>query len=73
MDKIFRKRNVTRLYRKWQLKTVPRELWKGGLDILVIQEVSWGNGGTDRADALILYAKTNKSHELGIGFLCTRE
>jgi hypothetical protein len=55
MDKRFSTWKVRILCRTGALKTVARELGKYELDLVVIQEVRWEKGGTERAEDYIFF------------------
>jgi exonuclease III len=66
---IFGSWNVRSLHRTGALKTVARELGKGRLDFVGVQEVRWEKGGTERAeDYTFFYGERNGVHQLGTGF-----
>jgi hypothetical protein len=51
------------------LKTISRKLAKYKLDLVQVQEVSWGKGGTEPADNYtFFYGNGNADHHLGTGF-----
>jgi hypothetical protein len=61
--------NVRSFYRIGSLKTVARELGKCKLDLVVVQEVRWEKGGTERAvDCTFFYGQGNGDYQLGTGF-----
>jgi hypothetical protein len=54
--------------------TVARELARYKLYLVGVAEIRWNNGGTVRAgEYTFFYGNGNKSHQLGTGFLYTRE
>ena len=66
--------NVMSLYRSGSLMTVVRELEKYKLHLVGVQEVMWDKGCTARAgDYTFLYGIGTENHQLGTGFLYTRE
>jgi exonuclease III len=66
--------NFRSLYRSGSLKTVAKELGKYKLDLVVVQEVRWDKGGTERAeDYTFFYAAWNEDYRLGTGLLYIRE
>jgi exonuclease III len=74
MDVRFRVWNVRSLYRMGSLMTVSSGLAKYKLDLVGVQEVRWEDRGTEPAGKyMFFYKKGNENHELGTGFLCTRE
>jgi hypothetical protein len=53
---------------------VAKEMSRYKLDLVGIQEVRWGGGGTEPAgEYTFSYGKGNENHELGIVFLYIRE
>jgi hypothetical protein len=51
------------------LTTVARELGKYKLELVVVQELRWEKGGTERAeDYTSFYGQGNGDHQLGTGF-----
>jgi exonuclease III len=68
MDMRFGTWNVRSLYKSGSLKTVARELGKYKLDLVGVQEVRWGKGGTERAEDYTFYGAGNVDHQLGTGF-----
>ena len=60
---------VRNMHRSGSLRTAARELAKYKLDLVGVQEVRWGKGGTVRAGAYIfVYGKGNENNQLGKGF-----
>ena len=58
--------NVLSLYGASSLTAAARELARYKLDLLCVQEVSWGKGGTVRAgDYIFFYGRGNDNHQLG--------
>jgi len=69
MDMRFGTCNVRSLYRTGSLKTVANELAKYNLDLIAVQEVSWVEGGSQRAgDYTFCYGNGNANHQLGTSF-----
>jgi hypothetical protein len=61
--------NVRNLYRAGSLTSAARELARYKLDLVGVQEVRWGNGGTVRAgDYNYSYGKGNENHKLETGY-----
>ena len=57
------------LYRAGSFTWAARELARYKLDLVGVQEVRWGKGGTVRAgDYNYSYGKGNENHHLGTGF-----
>jgi hypothetical protein len=57
---------IRSLYRSGSLKTVSSELAKYKLDLVGVQEVRWGKGGTEPAgDYTFFYGNGNAGHHVG--------
>jgi hypothetical protein len=60
---------VRSLYRAGSLMVVAEEISKYKLDLVGIQEVRWGRGGTEPAgEYTFFYSNRNENHELGTAF-----
>jgi hypothetical protein len=69
MDMRFGTWNVRSLYRAGSLRTVAEEVSTYKLDLLAVQDVRWGGGGTEsESEYTFFYGKVNGNHELGTGF-----
>jgi hypothetical protein len=69
MDMRFGTWNARHTYRAGCLRVVAGGLSKCRLDLLGVQEVRWGGGGTEPAgEYIFFYGKGNENHELGTGF-----
>jgi hypothetical protein len=74
MDVRFGTWNVRSMYRAGSLKAVAEEIAKYKLGLVGVQEVIWGEGGTEPAgEYTIFYGKGNENHELGTNFSYIRE
>jgi exonuclease III len=70
MDMRFGTWNVRSMYRAGSLRTVAEEISKYlyKLDLVGVQEVRWGRGGTEPSgEYIFFYGKGNENHELGTG------
>jgi exonuclease III len=69
MDMRFGTWDVRSLYRASSLRAVVEEISKYKFDLVGVQEVRSGGGGTEPAgEYTFFYGKTNENHELGTGF-----
>jgi hypothetical protein len=69
MDMRFGTWNVRSMYRAGSLMAVAKEIPKYKLDLVGVQEVRWGGGGTEPSgEYTFLYGQGNENHELGTGF-----
>jgi exonuclease III len=65
MDMRFGTWNVRSMYRAGLLRAVAEEISKYELELVGIQEVRWGRGGTESADEYAcFYGQGNENHEL---------
>jgi hypothetical protein len=63
MDMRFGTWNIIRLYRACSLRTVAEEMSKYKLDLVGVQEVRWGTGGTESAgEYTFFYGNGNENH-----------
>jgi exonuclease III len=69
MDMRFGTWNVRSMFRSGWLTVVAGEISKYKLDLLGVQEVKWGRGGTEPAGQYtFFYGKGKQNHELGTVF-----
>jgi exonuclease III len=69
MDMRFGTWNVRSMYRAGSLRAVAEEISKYKLDLVGVQELRWGGGGTEPAgEYTFFYGKENENYELGTGF-----
>jgi hypothetical protein len=63
MDMRFVIWNIRSMYRAGSLRTVVEEISKYKLDLVGVQEVRWGGGGTEPADKYtFFYGNGNENH-----------
>ena len=55
--------NMRILCRSASLKTVARKLARYRLDFVVVQEVTWGSGGTERGEDTFFCGKGDENHQ----------
>jgi exonuclease III len=60
--------NVKSMYRSGSLRAVAEKISKYKLDLVGVQEVRWGGGGTESADECTFFYGTGKNHEFGTVF-----
>jgi hypothetical protein len=66
MEMRFSTWKVRSMYRAGSLREVAEGISKYKLDIVGVEEVRWGGGGTELADEYtFFYVKGNENHELG--------
>jgi len=56
--------NVRNLYRAGSLSTVVGDVARYESDLVDVQEVRWGKGGTVRTEDYIFLGKRNENHQL---------